>query len=213
MEPPVSEQTDAPRLRIVPANEAPFADVEAVFGTRGDPAHCWCQWYKIPGKDWRAVGDEGLHDRLAAQLAAPGAGPGLLAYDGETPVGWCAVEPRGAYPRLSNSTIAAATPDADFDDDAVWAVTCFVVPRAHRKRGVGRALAEGAVDFARRHGARVVEAYAIDHLARPGIPAADLFHGTVTMFLSAGFTEVARPKADRAVMQLRFDDGAAPRRE
>lgn len=193
-------------LRIVPAAQAPFADVEAVFGTRGDPAHCWCQWYKIPGKNWRSVGDEALHDRLAEQLAAPGAGPGLLAYDGATPVGWCAIEPRGAYPRLSHSTIARATPDADFDDPAVWAVTCFVVPRAYRKRGVGRALAEAAVDFAREHGARVVEAYAIDHLARPGIPAAELFHGTVTMFLNAGFTEVARPKADRVVMQVRFDD-------
>lgn len=213
MELPAAARTDAFPLRIVRANEAPFADVEAVFGTRGDPAHCWCQWYKIPGKNWRAIGDEALRDRLAAQLATPGAGPGLLAYDGSTPVGWCAVEPRNASPRLSQSTIAGATPDADFDDPTVWAVTCFVVPRAYRKRGVGRALTEAAVDFAREHGARVVEAYAIDHLVRPGTPAADLFHGTVTMFLGAGFAEVARPKPDRAVMQLRIDDATASRGE
>ncbi len=204
-------RTDARPFRIIPANQAPITDVEAVFGTRGDPAHCWCQWYKIPGKNWRAVGDEGLHDRLAAQLATPGAGPGLLAYDGSTPIGWCAVEPRDAYPRLTQSTIAGASPDADLNDPTVWAVTCFVVPRAYRKRGVGTALADAAVDFARDHGARLVEAYAIDHLARPGTPAADLFHGTVTMFLGAGFTEVARPRPDRAVMQLRFDDVPASR--
>ena len=37
-------------LRVIPAQDAPFADVEAVFGTKGDPAHCWCQWYKIPAQ-------------------------------------------------------------------------------------------------------------------------------------------------------------------
>jgi GNAT superfamily N-acetyltransferase len=207
----LSDEMHTSELRIVPANEAPFDDVEAVFGTKGDPAHCWCQWYKIPGKDWRAIGDESLHDRLAAQLSASPTAPGLLAYDGETPVGWCALEPRPAYPRLLQSTIVGATPETDLDDPTVWAVTCFVVPRAYRKRGVGKALAEAAVEFAREHGARVLEAYAIDHLARPGVPAADLFHGTVTMFLHAGFAEVARPKPDRAVMQLRFDDAGARR--
>ena len=190
-------------LRVVPANAAPFADVEAVFGTRGDPAHCWCQWYKIPGSDWRSVGDEALRDRLASQLESSEVGPGLLAYDGDTPVGWCAVEPRPNLVRLPRSRIiAGGTPDPDFTDSTIWAVTCFVVPRAHRRRGVGQALAKAAVAYAREHGARIVEGYAIDPSVREKSPAAELFHGTVTMFESAGFSEVARPKADRAIMQL-----------
>jgi len=192
-------------LRVVPAADAPLADVEAVFGTKGDPAHCWCQWYKIPGSDWRAIGDEALHDRLAAQLAAPGAGPGLLAYDGDTPVGWCAVEPRANLPRLRQSRIVAGgTPNPDFDEPDVWSLSCFVVPRAYRRRGVGKALTEAAVEFARANGARIVEGYAIDHHVREKTPAAELFHGTVSMFENAGFEEVARPKDDRAIMQLRL---------
>src|SRR5918995_5339181 len=132
----VTDDEHTSELRIVPAQDAPFADVEAVFGTRGDPAHCWCQWYKIPGSDWRGIGDDALRDRLEAQLEASGAGPGLLAYDGDTPVGWCAVEPRPALVRLPHSRIIAdGTPDPDFSDPDIWAVTCFVVPRAHRKRG------------------------------------------------------------------------------
>ena len=44
-------------------------------------------------------------------------GPGLLAYDGDTPVGWCAVEPRPNLVRLPHSRIVAGgTPDPDFDD-------------------------------------------------------------------------------------------------
>ncbi|WP_082590288.1 GNAT family N-acetyltransferase [Agromyces sp. Soil535] len=202
-----TDGTHRSELRVVPANQVPFADVAAVFGTKGDPAHCWCQWYKIPGSDWRSIGDDGLRDRLAVQLEADGAGPGLLAYDGDTPVGWCAVEPRRNLVRLPRSRIVAdSTPDPDFEDPTIWSVTCFVVPRAHRKRGVGRALADAAVEHARTHGARLLEAYAIDPAARSGAPAAELFHGTVTMFENAGFTEVARPKADRAIMQRRLRD-------
>ncbi|RZS66634.1 acetyltransferase (GNAT) family protein [Agromyces ramosus] len=192
-------------LRIIPAHDAPFDDVVAVFGTKGDPAHCWCQWYKIPGSDFRNVGDEALRDLLEAQVRAGGAGPGLLAYDRDTPVGWCAVEPRPNLERLPHSrTIAGGTPDPDFDDPSIWAVTCFVVPRAYRRRGVGRALAEAAVEYARARGARLLEGYAVDPSARSGAPAADLFPGTVTMFENAGFSEVARPKADRAIMQRRL---------
>ena len=191
-------------LRIVPAGEAPFADVEAVFGTRGDPAGCWCQWYKIRGAEWRETGTDELRARLAAQLAEPGPGPGLLAYDGETPVGWCAIEPRPALSRLPHSPVASATPDTDFDDASVWAVSCFVVPRAYRRRGVGQQLAAAAVEYARANGARLVEAYAVDPSARTKPPAAELFPGTVSMFAAAGFVEVARPKPHRVVMQHPF---------
>jgi len=197
--------TTHPSLTVIPADEAPFADVEAVFGTKGDPATCWCQWYKIPGRDWREVGTETLHDRLAAQLAADSPGPGLLAYDGETPVGWCAVEPRPALSRVARSTLVRnGTAQPELTDESVWAVSCFVVPRAHRRRGVGAALAEAAVAYAREHGARVVEAYAVDPSAKAKVSAAELFHGTVSMFAGAGFTEVGRPSPTRAVMQLEF---------
>jgi ribosomal protein S18 acetylase RimI-like enzyme len=201
----LSDDLEPAPLRVVPAADAPMDDVEAVFGTKGDPAHCWCQWYKIPGSDWRAIGDEALHDRLAAQLAAPGAGPGLLAYDGDTPVGWCAIEPRANLPRLKQSRlIAGSTPNPDLDEPGIWSLSCFVVPRAYRRRGVGKALTEAAVEFARANGARIVEGYAIDHHVREKTPAAELFHGTVSMFENAGFEEVARPKDDRAIMQLRL---------
>ncbi|WP_157414461.1 GNAT family N-acetyltransferase [Agromyces allii] len=200
---PESPTTD---LRIVPAQTVPFADVEAVFGTKGDPATCWCQWYKIPGSDWRDDPAE-LAAKLERQITtAEHGGPGLVAYDGETPVGWCAVEPRPALPRLKSKRIVTkGSSEPQFDDESVWAVTCFVVPRAHRKRGVGGALAEAAVAYAREQGARVLEAYGVDPSARAKVPAADLFPGTVSMFERAGFTEVARPTPSRAVMQVRFD--------
>ncbi|WP_172979918.1 GNAT family N-acetyltransferase [Agromyces agglutinans] len=203
------QTTDRPALRIVPAAEAPFADVETVFGTRGDPATCWCQWYKIPGPDWRSVGVDDLRARLEAQLTAPGAGPGLLAYSGEEPVGWCAVEPRANLPRLRRSrTVKSGTAHGDLDDPGVWAVSCFVVPRAHRGLGVGSELARAAIAFAHSNGAAVLEAYAVDPTAKAKPSAAELFPGTVSMFAAAGFAEVARPSPTRVVMQVEFAGAA-----
>jgi ribosomal protein S18 acetylase RimI-like enzyme len=116
-------------------------------------------------------------------------------------VGWCAVEPRPALARLRYSPVGSATPDPDFDDASVWSVSCFVVPRAFRRRGVGRQLASAAVEYARANGARILEAYAVDTDARSKPPAAELFPGTASMFADVGFTEVARPKPYRVVMR------------
>lgn len=189
-------------VRVVPAATAPFADVETVFGTRGDASHCWCQWFKIPARDWRAVEDDELRDRLARQIASPDPGPGLLAYDGQTPVGWCAIEPRPGLSRLRRSrVVTGGTEQPDLDDEAVWALSCFVIPPEHRGRGIATELARAAVEFAAAAGARVVEAYAVDVVARSKVSAAELYHGTVSMFAAAGFTEAARPTPSRVVMQ------------
>jgi len=40
-------------LRIVPVTDAPWDDVRTVFGTRGDPARCWCQWFKVDAAAWK----------------------------------------------------------------------------------------------------------------------------------------------------------------
>jgi hypothetical protein len=73
---------------------------------------------------------------------------GLIAYiDGE-PAGWCAVEPRTAYVRLLYARVPWADRTEDETDDGVWAVTCFITRTGFRRRGVSRAIARAAVDFA-----------------------------------------------------------------
>jgi GNAT superfamily N-acetyltransferase len=113
----------------------------------------------------------------------------VIAYDGEAPVGWAAVEPRPAYRRI-----------VDGDDAGTWAVTCFVVRVGHRRRGVARALLEGAVDQARAAGALVVEAFPT--VASGETSSADLYHGPLSVFEAAGFEVVERPSDRRAVVRL-----------
>src|SRR4051794_3566471 len=187
-------------IEVRPVGEVPWADVETVFGTRGDPAGCWCQWYKLPTADWKATGREERKELLCGQVSQEPS-PGLVAYREGEPVGWCAVEPRAVYERLRTAKVAAEVADT-FDDPSVWSITCFVVRVGHRKRGVAHALVAAAVEHARKHGAGSVEAYPVDTEERPGMPSADLYHGTVRLFAGAGLEVVSRPLPGRAIMRL-----------
>lgn len=173
-----------------------WGELQTVFGTKGDPAGCWCQWFKLSRADWDAATREETQALLHGQLEA--GSPGVIArIDGE-PVGWAAVEPFSAYPALGRSPI---TRRREGDPEDVWAVTCFVVRLEYRKRGVARALLAGALDHAKRHGATVVEGYPVDPEARPSLTAAERYHGTVSLFRDAGFDLIRRPSATRAIMR------------
>ena len=190
-------------LRVVPVTDAPWDDVRTVFGTRGDPATCWCQYFKVDAATWK-VGDvpafeRALCDQTEQARAEHGAGPGVLAYESEEPVGWCAIEQRTAYRRILSSPLIEGSPDDPAADD-VWFVSCFVVRVGHRRKGVAGALLDGAVTHARAHGARVIEAFPVD--AEPRMSSADLYHGPLSVFEAAGFETVARPRERRAVVRL-----------
>ena len=203
--------TATPALTIVPANEAGWEDLLAVFGTRGDPSRCHCQRYKMqPRQSWASVGAEELAFRLRTQTDCchpeSATTSGLVAYlDGE-PVGWCAVEPRTAYPRLLLKTLVPWAGRAEDKTDAgVWAVTCFVTRTGFRRRGVSRALARAAVDFARERGARALEGYPMltEHGQKITL-LGELHVGCRSIFADAGFTEVTHPTLRRVVMRIDF---------
>jgi GNAT superfamily N-acetyltransferase len=203
--------TTGPAISVVPANEASWDDLKAVFGTRGPAYTCQCQRFKTRATDWDsawAIPAEKRAKRLREQTRCgqPEARTtsGLVAYlDGE-PVGWCAVEPRTAYVRLQNKPVVWAGRAEDKADDGVWAVTCFVTRAGFRRRGVSRALARAAVDFTRKRGARAVEGYAM--ITTPGqeITWGELHVGSRRIFAAAGFAEVSRPSLRRGVMRRDF---------
>ena len=200
----------AREISIVPANEASWEDIQTVLGARGDPSRCQCQRYRmLPRESWSSVGAEELGFRLRAQTDCghreSDTTSGLVAYlDGE-PVGWCAVAPRSAHPRLLRNTRVPWDGRAeDKSDDTVWAVTCFVTRTGFRRRGVSRALARATVDFARKRGARALEGYPM--VTQPGreITWGELHVGSRSIFEAAGFREVSHPTLRRVVMRSDF---------
>ncbi|MEV6410254.1 GNAT family N-acetyltransferase [Kribbella sp. NPDC051718] len=175
-------------LEVVPATPDRWPDVVTVMGDRGDPARCFCQYFRLRGKEWSDTSPAAKREALRAQIASDRP-PGVLATDAGTPVGWCAVAPRSAYPRV------LASPNWRADDPDAWVVTCFVVPVGHRRQGLAGELLQGAIHFARTQGAEVLEACAVDLSYMGRIPSADLYRGPLSVYLEAGFAEVSRTSA------------------
>ena len=177
-------------LTVQPLTPDRFADLAALFQEGGDPKWCWCQFYRERGLDWSNSTADDNRERLAS-LTREGPPPGLVAYRDGRPVGWVSLAPRPAFDRLNHAKVLAPV-----DDQPVWSIVCFVVSRTARGKGVATALLDGAIEWARGQGATLLEAYPADTGGRK-IAAANAYHGTLSMFESAGFEVVARRQLNR----------------
>ena len=108
--------------------------------------------------------------------------PGILAYAGGAPVGWCAIAPRETTPSLDRSRVAKPV-----DDEPVWSITCFYVDRTVRQTGLMTALIEAACDHAARSGATIVEAYPTEPVRR--LEWGEGFVGIASAFIELSMAE------------------------
>jgi len=173
--------------------------LERLFGPRGACAGCWCMWWRLERARWDK--QRGEKNRRALQkIVATEVPTGVLAYLGQEPVGWCAVAPREHYSRLARSRVLRPV-----DDQPVWSATCFFVRKEYRRSGLTRQLLQAAVQFAHKHGAKIIEGYP-QGTRRGEMPDAFAYTGFASVFQQAGFEEVARRSATRPVMRLMASD-------
>jgi len=169
-------------IEIRPATQ--FEDVKAVVGPKRPDANvCWCLSYRIPSKqNLELRGPE--RGELVRQLTGQDPPPGVLAYDDGEVVGWAAVHPRADTSFARNRKIPHV------DDLDVWSVWCIRVRPGHRGKGISHRLLAGAVEFARSHGAAVVEGYPVDNKGKK-VDLTMAYVGTRKLFEAAGFVKAA----------------------
>jgi GNAT superfamily N-acetyltransferase len=187
------------RLTLQPLTPDRWGDFESVFRAPGCAVArgCWCMYYRLSGEGggWPTGGARSAANRAQMKaLVDGGENTGLIGYRGGVPVGWISLGPRERFRKLARSPVMRAV-----DDEPVWSIVCFVVPREHRGQGVARALLAGAITWARKQDVRILEAYPVDRRGRGRDDS--LWFGTRHMFEAAGFEVVARRKPTRPVMR------------
>jgi GNAT superfamily N-acetyltransferase len=195
---PASPPRDPPDLEILPLTPDRLADLAQLFGQGGDPNWCWCAFYRVRGMSWSnstPAKNRAVLTRAVEDGDRRGRAPGLVAYRDREAVGWVSFAPREDFERLEHSTVLKRV-----DDRPVWSIVCFVVGRTVRRQGVADALLATAVDYARDHGATMLEAYPVD-TGGERVASANLYHGTLSMFERAGFRVVDRRRATAATTE------------
>jgi GNAT superfamily N-acetyltransferase len=185
-------------LTFHPLTTARWPHLEKLFGEHGAAGGCWCMWWRLKSSDFNAM--KGDQNKAALRgIVENGGVPGLLAYDGDDPIGWCSLAPRPDYVRLETSRILKPV-----DEQPVWSIVCFYVAKSHRRQGVSVKLLKAAIDYAREQGASILEGYPMEPKDEK-MPDTFAWYGIASAFIVAGFTEVARRSETRTIMRYFID--------
>jgi hypothetical protein len=171
-----------------------WKDFEMLFGPKGACAGCWCTFWMLKRSEYDKQRKSGETKKYFNEIVNEKFPPGVLAYDGNIAIGWCAIQPRENYPVLKNSRILKPV-----DDKPVWSIVCFYVQSKYRKLGLTINLIKEATALAKSCGAKIVEGYPVE--PRKITAPVFIYTGIASAFLKAGFKEVARRSETRPIMR------------
>ncbi len=183
-----------PKLRFQPVTADLWPQFEKLFGSRGACGGCWCMLSRLKRADFEKR-KGAANKRAMKKIIASGEIPGILAFDGTEPIGWCSVARRETFPALERSRNLKRV-----DEKEVWSIVCLFVTRQYRGQGVSVKLLQAAADYVRVRGGEIVEGYPFEPKDTKW-PDAFAWMGTVSAFRQAGFEEVLRRSPSRPIMR------------
>ena len=192
----VAELGKSQKVKVLPLVSERWKDMESVVGSKGDSG-CWCMWWRLGDEEFEEQRGE-ANKRALRQIVDSGRMPGVIAYVGNQPAGWCSIGPRQDFARLESSFLFGKV-----DDEPVWSIVCYYVNRAFRGRGLMEHLTRGALELAKSRGVRIVEAYPVE--LSDGSSASGAFTGIAEVLRKVGFVEVVRRLPDRPIMRYYTD--------
>jgi GNAT superfamily N-acetyltransferase len=160
------------RISIKPVNKSNWNDFETLFKSKGGPSYCWCMAWRI-NKEELKQNTSPNRKKLIKQRVLSNTPIGLIAYADKKAIGWCSIAPRETYQRLGG----------DERLEQVWSIACFYIKKEFRDQGLIDRLIESAGKYAKKNGAKYLEAYPVE-TDSPSYR----FMGFVNSFEKAGLT-------------------------
>ena len=189
-----ASQFTASDFEFKPVTLSVWDDFVSLFNEPGIQNGCWCMYWRLRRADCQHGYGEGNKQAFKAVLES-GQVPGILAYHQGRPVGWCAIAPRQDTSVLDRSPTLKRV-----DDQPVWSITCFFISKPYRRQSMTENLIRAALDYARQHGAQIVEAYPLRTEITKLLPY-ERYMGIQSTFERLGFEVVAQRSQRRPVMR------------
>ena len=190
---PVKLGSQVPAYTTKELTKKTWADFERLFSRGNGWDFCWCMHFHRsriwPSSDKLHRAERNVRNRRDKRaLVETGRTHGILVYADDEAIGWCQYGPREELPRIDESRDYR-----EFDRDnstKLWRITCFVVDKRYRRRGLATVALKAALNAIRKKGGGTVEAYPITQW-RIGTFGNQSTNGTATMFEKVGFKTVA----------------------
>lgn len=182
-------------IKVEPLTQKNWAKFLELFGKNGAGANCWCMHFRLPKREYDESKAAGENKDAIKQLVWDGKPTGVIGFYEDIPVAWCAFSPREDFRRLEKSRV-----HKPIDDKKVWSVPCMYIKKEYRKIGLSVTMLKGLVDYARKEGINIVEAY-------PTIPTQDklpdgfAWIGLYKSFERAGFKIVDTTSKHRPMVR------------
>lgn len=143
------------------------------FTDHTDWKGCYCTAFFFPRlKEYQSKSK--VRKQYARWLIQNGSMKGYLAYENGKVVGWCNVNRKAVFPRLD---------DIAEEGESVLSITCFLVEKEYRRKGLAQKILDRIVKDAKAEGIRIIEAYP----RKKAITEYGNFRGPYSLYEKNGF--------------------------
>ena len=184
------------QLTFEPLTKDNWGKFLQLFGNKGACGNCWCMYYRLKKQDYQEGKQDDGNKNAMKEIVWDNRPAGILGfYDGQ-PIAWCAFAPREDFQKLEKSRVHKR-----IDDQPVWSIPCFFIDKAFRRHGVCVELLKGVINYARKEGIKIIEAYPTTP-TQEKLPDSFVWIGLYKSFERAGFAIVDQTSKNRPMVRF-----------
>ena len=184
------------QLTFEPLTKDNWGKFLQLFGNKGACGNCWCMYYRLKKQDYQEGKQDDGNKNAMKEIVWDNRPAGILGfYDGQ-PIAWCAFAPREDFQKLEKSRVHKR-----IDDQPVWSIPCFFIDKNFRRHGVSVELLKGVINYARKEGIKIIEAYPTTP-TQEKLPDSFVWIGLYKSFERAGFAIVDQTSKNRPMVRF-----------